>query len=657
MKRCFHCFGTYDDAYNVCPYCGTVENWEPEQPTFLYPGTILENRYLIGESIGSGGFGIVYRAWDSKLDVVVAIKEYFPQGVVTRAEGQPELIILGKKAEEYEYRKNRFLLEARTMAKFGQHKNIPNVFEHFEANYSAYIVMELLEGERLSDYISHLPNGRVDIDFTLYIVNEIGQALKSMHEAKVIHRDVAPDNIFICSGKSIHLKLMDLGAAKIEDSSDDVIDLCMKVGYSPVEQYDKTDNFGPWSDIYALGATMYFMLTGERPDESTSRKKEDHLLDVNQLNPEVSENLNNTIMKALAVNPNERFRTVDEFLKAVNGEKKVLTLVEEKKKKTLKIVAGILVAIALLALGFAFGLFRYKKERKNKYLNPSDIAVWYLQDDNNPLESQALQTIVQDFNEEEGYEKVKISLVAYTDRTAYEKDLKDAAEAGKLPALYESTGIDDSIVKKGSDVKNVILPKGEQSVYEGHYEEFYKDYTRIPMAIEIPLAYVLIKGAADDQYVTDYSEDYFGKTTFVKNIQYIKEDQNLLASNRLLGEASVFDGKAENWSVLMGSTSSYNEIKRSLSDKWFAVKVVPFKDDTIKSAYTYEWSIGNGSSDEINAAEHFASWLLGANAQTNLLGSTAMIPVNETALSYKANDEERWKLIYDISGDFSFSDN
>jgi len=656
MKRCFHCFGAYDDMLNVCPFCGTVENWTPVQATFLYPGTILAGRYLIGESIGSGGFGIVYRAWDSKLDVVVAIKEYFPQGVVTRAEGYQELLILGKKRDEYEYRKNRFLLEARTMAKFGNHRNIPNVFEHFEANNSAYIVMELLEGERLSDYISHMPDGKIDIDFTLFIVNEVGQALKSMHAAKVIHRDVAPDNIFLCSGKGIHIKLMDLGAAKIEDSSDDVIDLCMKVGYSPVEQYDKVDNFGPWSDIYALGATMYFMLTGVRPEESTSRKKEDHLLDVNQLNPDVSENLNNTVMKALAINANERFKNVDEFLRAVNGEKKVLTLTGEKKKKKLKIAAGILSAVAVLAVAIAFGLFQYKSVREEKYLDSAYISVWYLQDGDNPLEAQALETIVQNFKQQEGYEKVEISLVPYSDKTEYENALQKAADSGTLPTVYESTDISDSIVAKGSEVKDVVQPKDGGSVYEGHYEEYYTDYKRVPMAIDIPVAYVLIKGAEDDPYVTSFDDDYFERDSFSKNIKYIEEDYTLLDRNRLVDSAGKFDENADDWSVILASTSSHNGIKTALSDKWFAVKVVPFKDDTIQCAYTYEWSIGNGSEDEINAAEHFVSWLLGANAQTNLLGSTGMVPVNKTALSHKSQGDDQWKRIDEITDRFVYSD-
>ena len=653
MKRCFHCFGSYGDEFNVCPFCGTVENPRPKEPIFLWPGTVLNGRYVIGESIGAGGFGIVYRALDMKLDNVIAIKEFFPQSVVTRAEGQPNLIVIGKKREEYEYRKKRFLLEARTMAKFGKHRSIPNVFEFFEANESAYIVMELLEGQQLNDYIEMMPDGKVDLGFAVYIANEIGQALITMHNAKVIHRDVAPDNIFICSGTELQIKLMDLGAAKIEDSSDDVIDLCMKVGYSPVEQYDKTDNFGPWSDIYALGATMYHMLTGVRPYESTTRKKEDFLQDVNQLNPQVPENLSNTIMKAMAINGNERFATVEEFLKAVNGEKKVLSLEKEKKKKRLKIALGITAAMLAVTIGAVFGFMKYQKTRKEKFLREAKISVWYLKDDTNPLETQALETITQNFNAQEGYEKVEIELVAYTDRTEYEKALQKAADEGKLPAVFESTDVSDEVLKKASDAEKVITLTEECSVLQ-NYSSYYSDKKRIPLAVEVPIAYVLTDGADDNKYVLQYNDDYFNNDTFKKNVKYVEEDQELLEKNHLEAGAGKYDSSKDDWSVVLASTTSFTEVKKSLSDKWFAVKLAYYDTDQIHSAFTYEWSIGNGTADEINAAEHFASWLLGANAQVNLLGSTGMVPVNDKALHQRAEGDEQWTAVEKIADHFVF---
>ena len=653
MKRCYHCFGAYGEEFNVCPHCGTVTIQGPEEPIYLWPGTMLNDRYVIGESIGAGGFGIVYRAWDTKLETIVAIKEFFPRGVVTRAEGRNDLLVIGKRKDEYIYRKERFLLEARSMAKFGKHRNIPNVFEFFEANQSAYIVMELLEGETLGEYVNR-SGKRVSVDFAIQVANEVGRALISMHEAKIIHRDVAPDNIFLCSGKEKQIKLMDVGSAKIENSSDDVIDLCMKVGYSPVEQYDKTDNFGPWSDVYALGATLYFILTGVKPYESTSRKLEDMLQDVKQLNPEVSDNLNNTIMKAMAINANERFQSVKEFLRAVNGEKKILPLSVEKKRRKQKVVAGILVALAVIAVGFAFGFGKYRDKRKERYLNPATVEIWYLYDNNNPLEGQALETIRQNFIFQEGYEKVEISIVEYTDPKEYRKALEEAAERGKLPAVFESTDIEDDHLEMARDI-SAVINNAEECEALKQYDKYYTDHKRVPMAIEVPVAYVLTKGASDNPYVTTYDKDIFTNGDFKSNVCYYEEDYACLEENDLTDDAKVYD-TADDWSVLYATSSTHNEVKQKLSDKWFALKMVFYKADEIHCRFTYEWSIGNGTPDEINAAEHFLSWMLGANAQANLLGSTGMIPVNEKALIQKISVDDQWTPLEDLKDLFVFGE-
>ena len=227
MAVCYSCFKKFSDEFEVCPYCGTIKNSKPEEPVYLSPGTMLVGRYLLGYAIGAGGFGIIYRAWDTKLETIVAVKEFFANRLMTRAVGTTEVIVNKKASQEFEYRKDRFMAEAKTMAKFGNHRNIPNVFESFEANGTAYIVMELLVGQGLNEYLQQ--NGNiVDRDFAIHIANEVGKALLSLHEAGIIHRDVAPDNIFICD--DMRVKLLDLGAAKLANNTDDVIDIILKPG-------------------------------------------------------------------------------------------------------------------------------------------------------------------------------------------------------------------------------------------------------------------------------------------------------------------------------------------------------------------------------------------------------------------------------------------
>ena len=206
MIRCLSCFQIYDENYGVCPHCGAYDV-KAKQPIHLTPGTKLLNRYLIGQEIGAGGFGIIYKAWDTKLDCIVAIKEYFPSRLCFRAEGTRDVIVNGKSKEEFDYRKTRFLVEARNMAKFGSNKNIPNVYEFFEDNNTAYIVMELLIGETLSEYMHKF--GSIDISIATFIAGEIANALEALHANGIIHRDVAPDNVFICTEKEIKVKIKD----------------------------------------------------------------------------------------------------------------------------------------------------------------------------------------------------------------------------------------------------------------------------------------------------------------------------------------------------------------------------------------------------------------------------------------------------------------
>ena len=156
MKRCLSCFKEFDSKLEMCPFCGEDYDSDPGLPTHLIPGTVLLGRYYIGKAVGSGGFGIIYKAFDLKLEAIVAVKEFFIGRIMTRAAGEDKVIVSKKSRQEFEYRKRRFLAEARNMAKFGDSRFIPNVFEYFEANDTAYIVMELLEGETLNMYAESL---------------------------------------------------------------------------------------------------------------------------------------------------------------------------------------------------------------------------------------------------------------------------------------------------------------------------------------------------------------------------------------------------------------------------------------------------------------------------------------------------------------------
>lgn len=636
MKRCLSCFNQYDENYNICPHCGQEKNIDPIEPIHLTPGTVLYNRYIIGTAVGAGGFGIVYKAWDQKLESIVAVKEFFVNRLVTRAPGTRDLIVTQKGKSEFEYRKQRFLAEARTMAKFGSHRSIPNVFEFFEENNTAYIVMELLQGISLSEYISN-NGGKIDIEFATMIVNEIGNALNSLHKEGITHCDVAPDNIFLCNGKEIKVKLMDLGAAKLKDSSTDVIDIILKPGYSPAEQYDNSKNIGPWTDIYSLGATFYMMITGIKPDESTNRKIEDTTVPPAQMDESINENLSNAIMKALAIDIHMRFKKVDEFLLAINGEKKVVTLSKEKKRRKTKRFVSIALALVILVTAIGIVARNYEKEAAEGYLKPATISVWYSVNEGSS-EHEAMQFIVDDFKAV--FPDVTIELRAIPSET-YTEELSNAAKNGELPDLFESTDLNDTILESAQSIEKLLnSEQAKACLFLNQYSAHYKDTKRLPLAIEVPVAYVITAGNTSTEYSKRYFSDVADFNVSSNSIAYDSRRKALVENNfgsSNFADISTFMDNARNTSpVLLSSTMILSEFRNTLVG--YEKECVFYDAQKIHCDYTYEWSIGSDGESELLASERLLSWMLGNSYQSALMitkCNDGQIPVNQTSFSTK----------------------
>ena len=179
--RCDNCFSVYNVELGICPYCGYSKGAPPLDAFCLAPGTTIHQRYIIGQEISSGGFGIVYKALDSKYNTIVAIKEYFPSGLVNRFLGENEVVLVaGKRAKEFDYGKKRFIDEARSIAQFNGHPNIVSVFDYFEENNTAYIVMEYLDGQTLSEHIQQ-QKGSLPYAFCLIVAIDICASLTAIH--------------------------------------------------------------------------------------------------------------------------------------------------------------------------------------------------------------------------------------------------------------------------------------------------------------------------------------------------------------------------------------------------------------------------------------------------------------------------------------------
>ena len=284
----------------------------------LRKGTRLIGRYIIEGVLGQGGFGITYLGIDELHEKKVAIKEFFPQGIVTRnIEYQDTVTVtfVGEK-DNYEKGKERFLKEARTMAKFSKDKGIVKALDFFEINNTAYIVMEYLEGVTLKQYLRE--NKRIAAEDLVELLVPLIEALDEIHSQGLIHRDISPDNIMVLPDGRI--KLMDFGAARdYTEFGEKSLSIVLKPGYAPPEQYQTHGVQGPWTDIYALCATMYKCITGENPPDAIERVMDDHLKKISAFGIPVLPQIEEAIIKGMSVAANDRYQNVGDFCEDLYG--------------------------------------------------------------------------------------------------------------------------------------------------------------------------------------------------------------------------------------------------------------------------------------------------------------------------------------------------
>lgn len=269
--RCMGCMESFSEEFEVCPECGYVIGTAAKASYCLKPGTLLCENYILGKVIGQGGFGITYIGWDLIKKCKVAIKEFFPNALSTRTDGATVVSCYNDKAERYFKEGVRKMLdEGARLSKFSGHPNIVNVFDCFEQNKTAYIVMEYLDGRSLKDYAAE-NGGRLDPREAVNLMMPVIGALKDMHSENMIHRDIAPDNIYICNDGRV--KLLDFGSARIAvEDAEKSLSVMVKPGYAPKEQYASRSKQGPWTDVYSVCATLYRLITGEAPVESIERE-------------------------------------------------------------------------------------------------------------------------------------------------------------------------------------------------------------------------------------------------------------------------------------------------------------------------------------------------------------------------------------------------
>ena len=359
MKRCYRCFRQYEDEYEICPWCGQAGKVQAEEQRYLLPGTVLGKRYLVGTVIGAGGFGITYTAFDTVLNQKVAIKEYMPGEFSTRTTSETKVTVYGgEKNEQFETGKRKFFEESRRLAKFRDVPGIVQIFNVFEENETVYIVMEFLDGETLAERLKR--DRKIPEQEAVQIILTVLQALEAVHGEGILHRDIAPNNIFLQKGGGV--KLLDFGAARSATGTHSKsLTVLYKEGYTPEEQYRSRGDQGPWTDVYAVAATMYRMLTGQVPPGALERRRKDTLKELSKAGAKVNRTVEAAVMNALNVDTRYRTQSAGQFMKELTGQVRVkehfVRTIEQKVGKIPTQVKALAVVFSLCILVFLTLLF------------------------------------------------------------------------------------------------------------------------------------------------------------------------------------------------------------------------------------------------------------------------------------------------------------
>lgn len=356
MNLCYKCFEEFEGT-DCCPHCGYKPAEDASKyPLALKPGSILGGKYIVGRVLGEGGFGITYTAQDYDTKQIVAIKEFFPSAIVTRTSLVSVSLISDNMLDSFNEGKKNFLAEAETISRFNGLENICDIYSYFEENGTAYFAMEYIDGIGLDSYIKQ-KGSCLSFEDAMGLIIPVMHALSHVHEKGIIHRDISPDNIMVTpQGKTM---LIDFGAARYSmGEKSRSLDVILKHGFAPREQYARHGRQGPFTDVYAVAATFYYSITGKVPPDAIERTELDELLPPSAHGARLPKKAEQALMKALAVNYGDRYMKMSEFAQALSeaASAKEEPSVKPAGKKFLLPAAGAAAAIAAILLFGVLGV-------------------------------------------------------------------------------------------------------------------------------------------------------------------------------------------------------------------------------------------------------------------------------------------------------------
>ena len=348
--RCLSCMEEYNNGRDRCPTCGSEPDIDMENPAGLAPGTLLHNRYLLGRALGINYFEIVYIGWDNKQERKVVIREYFPISIAVRVRGQTQISLSDKKkVETFDTGMAHFLREARCLQPFQNNDGIRQIYDSFAENNTAYIITEYLDGEILTDYLSH--SGKITADQAIEMFTPVMRSLEAIHKNGMFSFEITPNNILVTrEGKAKLIGNMIFYEVSVTP--------VVTPGYAPPEAYEVLDHHDPRTDVYAMGATMYYAVTGVKPVESIDRKIKDTLPAPDSLVSTIPDYFSNAIMRAMALKRKVRFADMAEFSSILHHKIKVRSVAQKYRWRIYSKVIGI-TAVLLATITAAIALLSH----------------------------------------------------------------------------------------------------------------------------------------------------------------------------------------------------------------------------------------------------------------------------------------------------------
>ena len=641
--------------------------------TYQLPSrTMIGERYEILDVVGVGGFSIVYKAYDHKLDSVVAVKELFPPSIAYRNPGDNRVIVNSHRGD-YEYLLDRFVLEARTMAKFNSDPNIVNIFDCVTENNTAYIIMELIQGCNLEDYIAATENKRLMLDEALPIMCEVLDGLERVHKKGIIHRDIKPKNIILTDSGEV--KIIDFGAARFYASEKEVVNSLTKVltpGFAPPEQYKSDKKQGAYTDVYASAATFFYMLTGKVPQSSVNRDVSDNLMPLSKLVDSIPDYVDKAVQRAMVLNSDLRIQRASEFKMALLGKKNIRTAQEEKRANIRNrfIISFVFVALICGCLAAAL-LFRqnYSSDKSvYSYIKNDDvIEIWLPKGDSDP--SSIYDNIIESYKEyiRDNY-GISITVnTRFIPDDEYAQTLDDAIQNDTMPDLFQSNGIDISSDKViNCDLVFDNLSKKSYALYQ-YYLSGSIDKAKMAVGFDTTVLYTndkLLSELGIDEFqsyndlisinITEKtSED--SEPELIYNLCSRKEIDGLSKNSKVyVGEdaAELFkDGKILGY---IGNAKDYTEILQALPGYCSVHNV--YESSSIPITLR-TWSVYSNSRNKSFAAQAFVYYFVDEYAQDSMyLQNRDIFPVNVSVLSSYENYYPQFSFITDNTTHFTIDE-